>query len=209
MDESVIKKYFDLSEEQERQIKSLYALYQDWNGKINVISRKDMDSLFIHHILHSLSILKFYRFSPGAEILDLGTGGGFPGIPLSIMNPDTRFHLIDGTAKKLKVVQDVVESIGLENVLVKHIRAEEYKYKFDMVVTRAVAKVDKLMMWSKPLIKQRHMHAFPNGLIALKGGNIKEEMQSLSRHEYYEIHHIRDVFDEAYFEEKSVIYIQG
>lgn len=204
-----IEKSFLLSEVQKSQLENLYPLYKEWNAKINVISRKDIDALYLHHVLHSLSILKFYDFVPGAEILDLGTGGGFPGIPLAIMRPDTRFYLIDGTAKKLKVVQHIAESLQLENIRVWHVRAEECKHHFDMVVTRAVAKVDKLLEWGRPLLKKKHQHAYPNGIIALKGGDIEEELNLLDRYEYSEIHSIQKQFGDPYFEEKYVLYIQG
>lgn len=190
-------------------MEKLLPLYREWNAQINVISRKDIEALYLHHVLHSLSILKYYDFKPGAEILDLGTGGGFPGIPLAIMRPDTRFLLIDGTAKKLKVVQNVVDELELKNVRVKHIRAEECKARFDMVVTRAVASSEKLLEWGRPLLKRKQVHAYPNGIIALKGGAVGDELDLLPAHEYYEIHAITDQFSESYFEEKFVVYIQG
>jgi 16S rRNA (guanine527-N7)-methyltransferase len=206
----IITNYFtDFSEEQLNHLDQLMPLYQDWNAKINVISRKDIDALYLHHVLHSLSIVPYYSFRSGAKILDLGTGGGFPGIPLAIFYPDVDFTLIDGTKKKLKVVQAVVDDLGLKNVQVRHIRAEELKEKFDMVVTRAVASAHKLLEWSRPLLKQKHMHAYPNGVIALKGGDIAAEMKELPRHEYFEYHAIKESFPEAYFDEKYVVYMQG
>lgn len=209
MGSDIISKYFSLSAVQTEQINKLLPLYSDWNSKINVISRKDIDSLYLHHVLHSLSILKFYDFTSGSEVLDLGTGGGFPGIPLAILCPDVKFHLIDGTQKKLKVVQSVADQLELDNIRVKHIRAEYLKTRFDMVVTRAVAASDKLLEWGRPLLKQQHKNSFPNGIIALKGGDIQSELKLLPRHEYYELHPITDKFEEPYFDEKYVVYIQG
>jgi 16S rRNA (guanine527-N7)-methyltransferase len=209
MQAELINSNFTLSDVQKEQIEKLFPLYQEWNAKINVISRKDVDSLYLHHVLHSLGILKFYDFVPGSEVLDLGTGGGFPGIPLAILRPDAQFHLIDGTAKKLKVVQSVVDSIGLQNVKVRHIRAEEYRHRFDMVVTRAVADASKLLNWGRPLLKRKHLNAYPNGIIALKGGAVREELKALPRHEYFEIHSLSGVFPDPYFGEKYVVYIQG
>jgi len=206
----IIRKYFDdFSEIQNHQFSQLFDLYQDWNSKINVISRKDIDSLYLHHVLHSLSIIPFYSFEDGAEILDLGTGGGFPGIPLAIFYPNVKFTLIDGTLKKLKVVQSVVDKLGLKNVRVIQQRAEETKHRFDMVVTRAVAKSDKLIEWGRPLLKRKHAHAYPNGIIALKGGDIESELAELGDHEYSEYHAIQEAFPEDYFRDKYVVYIQG
>ena len=205
----IIQKYFSLTDTQIKQVDKLLPLYQEWNNKINVISRKDIDALYLHHVLHSMSILKFYDFVEGSEILDLGTGGGFPGIPLAIMCPKVDFLLIDGTQKKLKVVQSVVDQLELKNVIVKHIRAEYLKKQFDMVVTRAVSKTDKLLEWGRPLLKQKHINAFPNGIIALKGGLVQEELRILPKYEYYEMHPIADCFEESYFDEKFVVYIQG
>lgn len=209
MDATILSQYFPLTDSQKDRFEQLFPLYQEWNSKINVISRKDIESLYLHHVLHSLSILKYYSFVPGAEILDLGTGGGFPGIPLAIMYPEVQFHLIDGTKKKLTVVRNVADVIELKNVTVRHIRAEEYKHKFDMIVTRAVADATKLLNWGRPMLKRKHQHAYPNGIIALKGGAIKTEMKTLPRYEYYEIQPISRVFTEPFFEEKYVVYIQG
>jgi 16S rRNA (guanine527-N7)-methyltransferase len=209
MGSEIISKYFSLSAIQIEQLNKLLPLYSEWNSKINVISRKDIDALYLHHVLHSLSILKFYDFTPGSEMLDLGTGGGFPGIPLAILCPDVEFYLIDGTQKKLKVVQSVADQLELKNISVKHIRAEYLKKKFDMVVTRAVAGSEKLLEWGRPLLKKRHINAFPNGIIALKGGDIQSELKQLPRHEYYELHPIKNEFAEPYFDEKYVVYIQG
>ena len=205
----LILKYFpDISARQSSQFEELMSIYREWNDKINVISRKDIDNLYLHHVLHSLAIAKFIQFKQGSSILDLGTGGGFPGIPLAILFPDVKFTLIDGTQKKITVVKAVAESLGLENVESKAVRAEDLKEKFDFIVTRAVAKADQLLLWSRKLISGKQQNIYPNGIIALKG-NIKEELKLIPRHEYKEIHPISKYFEEPYFEEKYVVYIQG
>ncbi|MEM9820908.1 MAG: 16S rRNA (guanine(527)-N(7))-methyltransferase RsmG [Bacteroidota bacterium] len=205
-----IKSYFpQLSESQIHQFEQLGALYTEWNAKINVISRKDIDNLYERHVLHSLVISRFIRFHSGADILDLGTGGGFPGIPLAIFFPQTKFTLIDGTRKKIKVVQEVVNALGLDNVEARQVRAEELKkMKFDFVVSRAVAAIDQLMLWSQRLLKNQEMHALPNGLIALKGGRIQSEIKLLPRGAYKEIYPISDYFSEPFFKEKYLVYVQ-
>ncbi len=206
----IILKYFsDLSDEQYMQMRSLYDLYRDWNSKINVISRKDMEHFYERHVLHSLSIAKFIPFTPGTQVLDLGTGGGFPGIPLAILYPDVMFHLIDGTRKKIKVVNEVLEKLGMVNAMGQQIRAEELKTKYDFVVTRAVATIDKLYAWSQRLIIDEEKNPIPNGLIALKGGNLKAELKTLSRGTYYEKAGLSSYFEEPWFEEKYLIYVQG
>jgi len=206
----MISKYFStLSSEQLADLQKLPNLYQEWNDKINVISRKDIENIIERHILHSLAISKVVTFLPGAEILDLGTGGGFPGIPLAIMFPETKFTLIDGTGKKIKVVNEVINALGLKNVKGKHMRSEEVKHHFDFVVCRAVASLDKLINWSFRLLKNKQVHAIPNGLITLKGGNIKAEVNALPRREYVEIYPISKYFAEEFFEEKCVVYVQG
>ena len=204
-----ILSYFpDLTEVQQKQFSQLGDLYKDWNQKINVISRKDIDNLYVRHVLHSLAIPPVVRFRSGADILDLGTGGGFPGIPLAILYPEVNFTLIDGTRKKVHVVQEVVNAIGLENVTARQIRAEELKGKFDFVVTRAVARLDKLIHWSQRLLKNKERHAIPNGILALKGGNIEAEAKDIPKGNYVEIYPINDFFKEAEFAEKYVIYVQ-
>jgi 16S rRNA (guanine527-N7)-methyltransferase len=207
----IILKYFpQLDERQQAQLAQLGPLYQEWNEKINLISRKDMDNLYAHHILHSLALAKFIRFKPGAELLDLGTGGGFPGIPLAILFPQVSFTLIDGTRKKIMVVEEVSQSIGLENVEAQHIRAEELRQRrFDFVLSRAVASLDKLFAWSLPLLKKEQQHALPNGLVCLKGGKVKAEIKALPRGSYTETWALSDVFSEEYFQEKYAIYVQG
>ena len=206
----IIHKYFPgLSEQQTRQFIQLGPLYREWNQKINVFSLKDIDHLYDHHILHALAIAKVISFLPGAEVLDLGTGGGLPGIPLAILFPDTRFLLIDGTRKKIQVTEEIARSAGLSNVTTRHIRAEEVTQKFDFVVCRAVASLDKLLAWSRPLLKRKHQHALPNGLITLKGGDLQAEIGALPRHEYVERFALSDFFAEPYYQEKFAVYVQG
>jgi len=206
-----INHYFpNLTDQQIDQFNQLGDLYADWNNKINVISRKDIENLYERHVLHSLAIAKFIQFAPSTQVLDLGTGGGFPGIPLAILFPEVYFHCIDGTGKKIKVVQAVAESLGLQNVKAEQLRAENARKKtYDFVVTRAVATLDKLLMWSRPLLHPKGVHPYPNGLIALKGGRVKEERKSIHRGEYVEIEPIKTYFKEEFFEEKYVVYVQG
>ena len=202
----IIKKYFpDLTEKQLDQFSQLPELYQEWNAKINVISRKDVDNIEGRHILHSLALVPVVRFRAGADILDLGTGGGFPGIPLAIFYPEVNFHLVDGTAKKIRVVQEIVDALGLKNVKVEQIRAEEIKKKrYDFVVCRAVASIDKLHQWTQHLFKKDHQHALPNALLTLKGGDLRKELNSLPKGNYSEQYNIQDFFKEDYFVEKFV-----
>ena len=206
-----ILKYFpNLTPTQIHQFEQLMPLYKEWNEKINVISRKDIDNLYTHHVLHSLAITKVVTFKDGAEILDLGTGGGFPGIPLAILYPSVSFMLVDSIGKKIKVVQEVATALGLQNIVAQHIRAEEIKNKkFDFIVTRAVAPLDQLVKWCFHLIKKQHIHALPNGLLALKGGNVREEIKTLGKGHYAETNSITKFFKVAFFEEKSVVYVQG
>ena len=214
----IILKYFsDFTPEQSSQLKALEGLYKEWNEKINVISRKDIDSLYEKHVLHSLSIAAIFEFKADIEIIDLGTGGGFPGIPLAIFFPEVKFHLVDSIGKKLKVVQAIGESIGLKNITTQHIRVEEIKNrKFDFVVSRAVAPLKDLWKWSKPLIRstksevlsQKSDSLFTNyshGLICLKGGDLTKEFQeSNTRPRMMEIF---ELFQEDYFKEKCILFI--
>ena len=205
----LIDQYFpNLSPLQRDQYAQMWDLYKDWNSKINVISRKDIDNLYANHILHSLAIVKFIKFQDGSNVLDLGSGGGFPGIPLAIYFPNVNFTLIDGTRKKITVCEEVIKGLGLTNVKAIQQRAEEHKEKYDMVVTRAVAQIDKLRLWTSKLIHNKHKNALPNGLIALKGGNINEEMKSLPKSDYYEIKPISEYFSIPFFLDKYVVYVQ-
>ncbi len=207
----IILKYFPkLSSRQIEQFTSLETLYRDWNQKVNVISRKDIDYLYEHHVLHSLAIARIIGFKPKAEVLDLGTGGGFPGIPLAILFPEVKFHLVDGTLKKTKVVQEIVTALSLHNIQAQQARAEEIKgRKYDFVVTRAVAELPQLLIWTQRLYKSAHAHSLPNGLLALKGGDVNSEIRSLPKGEYSEVFAIKDYFTEPYFVEKFVVYVQG
>lgn len=203
-----IEKYFpDLTAKQKDQFVQLGDLYKEWNEKINVISRKDIDNLYLHHILHSLAIAKFIDFKKGSRIFDLGTGGGFPGIPLAIIFPDVSFTLADGTVKKILVVNEIIQYLGLSNAKGIAQRAEEVKDTFDFVVTRAVAKIDKILPWSRRIVHSNHKNSYPNGLIALKG-DLKEELKLLSKHEYKEVVPIHTYFSEDYFDEKFILYVQ-
>lgn len=200
----ILQKYFaDFTETQLQQFAALKELYRDWNEKINVISRKDMDNFYEHHVLHSLAITTQFEFAPDMEIMDLGSGGGFPGIPLAIFFPDTKFHLVDSINKKLKVVNEVVEAIGLQNVSTQHCRAEEIKNrKFDVVVSRAVAPLKDLWWWSKPLLKKGRK---PSGLICLKGGDLtKEIFESNCKPRIWEI---EKTFDEPFFKDKFLLQV--
>ncbi len=211
---SILEQYFpDLTPEQKQQFAQLLPLYREWNAKINVISRQDVDNLEIRHILHSLAIAKIFPFKPGARLLDLGTGGGFPGIPLAILLPEVQFTLVDGTGKKITVVREIAQALDLKNVTSRHARAEDLKMfgTFDYVISRAVAPLDKLMNWSFKLLKKKQVNAYPNGLIALKGGKIESEIAALpgDGHNYSEVFPIKDFFDDPWFEEKWVVYVQA
>ena len=206
MNIDIITKYFsDISDEQRRQFEALYDLYQDWNSKINVISRKDIDNLFEHHVLHSLAIAKTIRFKDGSEILDFGTGGGFPGVPLAILFPNCHFRLIDGTGKKIRVATEVANAIGLKNCHPEHKRGEEEKGKYDFVVSRAVMPLPDLERIVRKNISTKQRNAMPNGIICLKGGNVEGEIQPFRK--YAEVSEISQWFDEEWFKEKYVIYI--
>jgi 16S rRNA (guanine527-N7)-methyltransferase len=207
----LINKYFpELTALQKTQFAQLEPIYREWNEKINVISRKDIDNIYLHHVLHSLTIVKFIKFKPGTKIVDLGTGGGFPGIPLAIFFPECEFLLVDSIGKKLKVIDEVIAQLGLTNVSTSHSRIEDIKgKKFDFVVTRAVATVDKLVQWSRKSISSKHINSFPNGIIALKGGNIREEIKLLPKGEYTEVKELFKLIPEDYFQEKCVLYVQG
>ena len=202
----LITKYFPkLSETQQQLIDVIDALYRDWNAKINVISRKDIDNLYLHHVLHSLAIAKTIHFKSGTRILDFGCGGGFPGIPLAILFPDCSFRLIDGTGKKITVATEVAKAIGLKNVEAVHRRGEEEKDKFDFVVSRAVMPLpDMVKIVRKNISKEQH-NALPNGIITLKGGNLEEELKPF--HKIVQVTPISDFFTEDWFQEKNVVYL--
>lgn len=206
----LINHYFpSLTEEQSLQFELLPELYTEWNAKINVISRKDIDNLYERHVLHSLAIAKFIEFAPGSQIIDLGTGGGFPGIPLAILFPEVDFHLVDSINKKLKVINHVAEEIRLKNVRTSHSRVEDLNGQVDFVVCRAVAPLDKLMNWTRHLYKTEMKHGLPNGLIALKGGKLEDEIKTISKGAYIEQVRLSQYFKEDFFEEKSLLYVQG
>lgn len=180
----------------------------DWNSKINLISRKDVDNFESHHILHSLAITRYIKFLDGSSIFDLGTGGGLPGLPLAIYYPNVRFTLVDARAKKIMVVNEMIQALQLDNVEAHHVRAEEFKGKFDFVVTRAVAPMDKLMSWSSKLISDTDRHAIPNGIIALKGGNLADELKPVQKQTFVEKVPIADFFSEEFLLEKYIVYAQ-
>lgn len=199
-------KYFpDLTETQKQQFAALYDLYTDWNSKINVISRKDITNLYEHHVLHSLGIAKIIHFRPGTEVMDLGTGGGFPGIPLAILFPDTHFHLVDSIGKKVKVATEIAQAIGLKNVTTRHCRAEEEKQQFDFVVSRAVMPLTDLLKIIRKNIRKEQHNVLPNGLICLKGGELDREVMPV-KHQTL-IYDLKDYFEEEFFETKKVVYV--
>ena len=202
----IIDKYFkELTEEQQRQFAMLDELYRDWNAKINVISRKDIDNLYEHHVLHSLAIGKALRFQPGTQILDFGPGGGFPGIPLAILFPECQFKLIDGTGKKIHVAQEVATAIGLKNCRAEHLRGEDENGKYDFVVSRAVMPLPDLVKIVRKNISKKQRNAMVNGLFCLKGGDLQAEIQSFKN--VVEVSAISNWFEEKWFKEKNVIYM--
>ena len=202
----IILKYFpDLTETQKQQFAALYDLYTDWNSKINVISRKDITNLYEHHVLHSLGIAKIIHFRPETEIMDLGTGGGFPGIPLAILFPDTHFHLVDSIGKKVKVATEIAQAIGLKNVTTRHCRAEEEKQQFDFVVSRAVMPLTDLLKIIRKNIRKEQHNALPNGLICLKGGELDQETMPV-KHKTM-LYDLKNEFTEDFFKTKKVVYV--
>ncbi len=203
--EEILKYFPELTDEQRRQLEALDALYRDWNAKINVISRKDIDNLYEHHVLHSMAIAKMIRFQAGSKILDFGTGGGFPGIPLAILFPDCDFKLIDGTGKKIRVAQEVCDAIGLKNCHPEHLRGEEEKGKYDFVVSRAVMPLPDLYKIVRKNISKEQRNALPNGIICLKGGDLQEETRPYRN--IVEVNDISQFFDEEWFKEKNIIYL--
>lgn len=202
----IILKYFpDLSDKQRDQFLKLDELYHDWNSKINVISRKDIDALYEHHVLHSLAIAKIIKFRPQTRVLDLGTGGGFPGIPLAIMFPETKFKLIDGTGKKIMVVKEVAKAIGLENCVAEQLRGENETGKYDFVVSRAVMPLPELVNLVKKNVASPQHNSLPNGLLCLKGGNITNEIKPYKK--IADITNLGNIFEEEWFKQKFMVYI--
>ncbi|MEM9326409.1 MAG: 16S rRNA (guanine(527)-N(7))-methyltransferase RsmG [Bacteroidota bacterium] len=203
--ELIIQYFPDLSPKQKEQFAELAPLYTHWNARINVISRKDIEQLYVRHVLHSLSIARFFTFQPGAYVLDIGTGGGFPGVPLAILYPETSFLLVDSIGKKIKVVTEVANALSLTNVEAKHQRAEIARGPFDYVVTRAVARAAKLYNWCHRQVKRDERQNRPNGLICLKGGDLTEELAELGRP--HEIMELRSAFKMEFFDTKKLVFI--
>ncbi len=202
--ENIIKYFPNLSEKQLFQFQALLPLYTKWNYKINVISRKDMEDFYIHHVLHSLGISKFISFIPRTEILDFGTGGGFPGIPLAIMFPHVKFYLVDSIGKKIKVVKNISQEIGLENVHVENIRGEQFSKKVDFIVSRAVSRMDVFVPWVENKINSISKNKINNGIIYLKGGDLKDELTSFPESKVYSLN---THFEHSYFETKKLVYL--
>ena len=203
----IVLKYFpDLSAEQINHFQSLKPLYKEWNAQINVISRKDMDDFYERHVLHALGIAKVVQFKAGTDILDVGTGGGFPGIPLAIFFPESNFHLVDSIGKKIKVVKAVYESLGLKNVKAEQQRAENVNGKFDFVVSRAVTQAERFIPWVQQKIKKKSFNSKGNGYLFLKGGELHDEFAPLQR--YFEIHDLKKFYSEEFFETKKVVYLK-
>ncbi|MGB5435062.1 MAG: 16S rRNA (guanine(527)-N(7))-methyltransferase RsmG [Maribacter sp.] len=205
MKAEIVFKYFpNLSDNQRQQFMQLENLYKDWNLKINVVSRKDIEELYVRHVLHSLGIAMVQRFEPGSEILDVGTGGGFPGIPLAILFPESNFTLVDSIGKKIKVVEEVVDGLQLQNVTAIHGRVEDLDKKFDFIVSRAVAAMPTFVHWVKGKIKKESKHERRNGILYLKGGDLTEELKDYRNAKVFEV---SDYFPEAFFETKKVVYL--
>ncbi len=205
MTANLISKYFpDISDSKKQQFEKLYDLYQDWNLKINVVSRKDIDELYLRHVLHSLGIAKVMEFNTGANVMDVGTGGGFPGIPLAILFPETQFHLVDSIGKKIKVVNEVKDGLGLQNVKTTHGRVEEVNEQYDFIVSRAVAQMETFVRWTKDKIVKKQKHELKNGILYLKGGDLSEELQNFPKATIYDL---PDFFEEDFFETKKVVHL--
>lgn len=205
-DASVIFHYFEgLTELQQNQFAQLKPLYEVWNEKINVISRKDIDNIYVNHVLHSLGIAKVMPFKKGAEVMDVGTGGGFPGIPLAILFPETEFFLVDSIGKKITVVKEVASALELKNVRAEQIRAEQVKQKFDFVVSRAVTRMKEFYGWVNRSVKPKSVHDLDNGILYLKGGDLEEELGELRKP--YSLYDLQDYFTEEFFETKKVVYV--
>jgi len=206
MNAALIKKYFpEITEQQEKQFDQLLPLYKEWNEKINVVSRKDIENLMLHHVLHSLAIAKFLPFRPGTEVLDVGTGGGFPGIPLAILFPETQFLLVDSIGKKIKVVEGVAAALGLSNVQARHMRAEDVDQDFEFIVSRAVTRLTPFYYWVKNKISPNHFHTQRNGLLLLKGGELTEEIAELGKK--VKVTDLTTYFKEDFFDTKKLVYV--
>ncbi|MCE7863181.1 MAG: 16S rRNA (guanine(527)-N(7))-methyltransferase RsmG [Bacteroidetes bacterium CHB5] len=202
----IIQHYFPgLSSTQVIQFERMGQLYKEWNEKINVISRKDIENIYVNHILHSLGIAKVISFEPGSDVLDVGTGGGFPGVPLAVLFPETRFHLVDSIGKKITVVTEVCKALGLKNVKPEQVRAEQLKGKYDFIVSRAVTRMKEFYGWINTKVKKESIHSLDNGILYLKGGELDEEMNELKRP--YSVYNLPDYFKEEFFETKKVIYL--
>lgn len=202
----LIFSYFpNLTGNQKQQFSDLFALYRDWNEKINVVSRKDIENLYVNHVLHSLGIAKAISFKPGASILDVGTGGGFPGVPLAILFPDTKFHLVDSIGKKITVVKNVAEGIGLKNIKAEQIRAEQIKGQYDFIVSRAVTRLKEFYGWIHQKVKTKSLHELDNGILYLKGGDLDEELGELKR--LHKVFDLSDFFKEEYFQTKKIVHV--
>ena len=205
-DASIIFNYFpSLTEKQKSQIEQLGPLYKEWNGKINLVSRKDIENIYVNHVLHSLAIAKIISFKPGTQVIDVGTGGGFPGIPLAILFPETNFYLVDSIGKKITVVKEVAAALGLRNVRTDQIRAEEVRGQYDFVVSRAVARMKEFYGWVHNKIKDKSTNNLDNGILYLKGGDLEEEMNELKCP--YSIYNLSDYFKEEFFETKHVVFV--
>ena len=205
-DASIVFHYFNsLSATQQKQFAELGGLYKEWNEKINVVSRKDIENIYTNHVLHSLGIAKVMAFNPGASVMDVGTGGGFPGIPLAILFPETEFYLIDSIGKKITVVKEVASALDLKNVKAEQIRAEQVKDKFDFVVSRAVTRMKEFYGWVRTSVKQKSLHQLDNGILYLKGGDLDEELNELKKP--YSLYDLSGYFKEDFFETKKVVYM--
>lgn len=207
MDASLISEYFpDLTEDQRLKFERFGPLFTDWNSKINMVSRKDIDQLYLKHVLHSLGIAKVMPFAAGSKVLDIGTGGGFPGIPLAILFPDSYFVMVDSIGKKIKVVNEIIRELGIENAEAHHVRAEQHRDKYDFVVSRAVTRMAAFIPWTEGKIKEKQINPFPNGILYLKGGDLDEEL--LETGMAYEIYPLSRYFPDPFFETKATVYVR-
>jgi len=202
----IIEKYFpELTPTQKEKLEQLAPLFQEWNMRVNLVSRKDIEYLNIRHVLHSMSVAKFFRFRTGTEILDIGTGGGFPGIPLAILFPEVNFHLVDSIGKKIKIVKIIADELDLQNIKADQARGENLKYKYDFIASRAVTSLPKFFYWMKGKIKKQSAHEFSNGIIYLKGGEFQEELKQIPWEN--KVYTLNDLFEESFFDTKKLIYL--